>query len=82
MKLRNILINAMLILACMCFGMIFMILLDNYTENKNQLSISYTEMKASEYKMLTEQYKMESIKLRRDFEEVRLKAYIQAYGGK
>ena len=81
MKIRNILINILIISAIMCFVMLFMILLEVYGKKQYEGSITYTEAKASEYRMLTEQYKMETAKRRNEFEEAKLRAYLNLYGG-
>ena len=81
MKFRNILINTLFLVLIMCAVMLFMILLEVSKKEQHSESIQYTEAKASEYRMLTEQYKMETAKRRDEFEEARLRAFLNLYGG-
>ena len=61
--------------------MSLMILCDKYSQNHHKASMAYNDMKASEYRMMTEQYKSETARLNLELTEAKIKAFVKAYGG-
>lgn len=80
-RIRRYLINVVLACVMACLVAEFFILCDKYTQNHYRASTAYNEMKASEYKMQMEQYRMETARLNFECSEAKLRTFLKAYGG-
>ena len=80
-RIKTFLINTGLVVVLMCLVMCFLILCNKYEQTHNTAQLTYNEMKASEYKALTEQYKSETARLNYEIAEARLNAFLKKYGG-
>ena len=81
-KLRSFLVNLILTVSLMCLVMVFFILCNNYEITHNKAEATRNDLKASEYRMLTEQYKSENARLNLDLSEAKLQAFLKAFGDK
>lgn len=80
-RFQQLLINTSLVLCVMCLALGFMILIDKYQETHNKANAAYQDMKAAEYRALTEQYKSETARLTYECAEAKLNAFLKIYGG-
>lgn len=79
-KLKSFLINLILVVFLMCLVMGFFILCNNYEITHNKLEVARNDRKASEYRMLTEQYRSENARLNYEMSEAKLQAFLKIYG--
>lgn len=82
MKLKEILIHFILIFVLLSVMVCFFILCSFYDKVSLQREIDFNEAKITEYRMKTEQYRMERAKKYLEYEEARLDEFLEKHGKK
>lgn len=80
-RIKEALKLAILVLIAGCLLLAICSLCNEYSATRYKSQMAYNEMKASEYKMQAEDFKMQTVKLHFDIEEARLKVFLKQYGG-
>ena len=81
-KIRQWLINVAIGMAVACLFMLLLIICNNYSASHHKAQAASNDVKASEYRMYTEQLRMQTAKVHLEMEEAHLKAYIDYYSRK
>ena len=78
-KVRQWLINTAIGMVIACLFMLLLIICNNYNASHHKAQAARNDVKASEYRMHTEQLKMQTAKLKLEVEEAHLQAFIKIY---
>ena len=81
-KVRQWLINLAIGMGVACLFMLLLIICNNYSVSHHKSQAVSNDVKASEYRMYTEQLRMQTAKVRLEMEEAHLKAYVDYYSRK
>lgn len=80
-RIKEALKLIILVLTTGCLLLAICSLCNEYSATRYKSQMAYNEMKASEYKMNAEDFRMQTIKMHLDIEEAKLKVFLKQYGG-